>query len=262
MRPQGSASIYKAMSLLEFVAAHPGLGLAEISRRTKIPKATAHRILSSLLDQGAVRQASPSSGYILGPTLIRLGGVASSQIDIVRLAHQHLVGLSAEFNETSHLSIYDRGFVVVVDKIEAGHGVRFWSPVGERLPLHAGASSRCIAAFRDEAELQSVLPKTPYERFTDSTPTTFEELSSLLMRVREDGYCFTTGEVYDGVSAVSVPVFDGDSKVVAALTLGGPAARFGTATVSRQVERLVKHAQFLSIDLGFPAPREKGVVLV
>lgn len=261
MKAQGSASIYKAMMLLEYVAAHPGLGLAEISRNTKTPKATTHRILSSLLDQGAVRQVAANSGYVLGPTMIRLGSAARNQIDLIRLAHPHLLELSQEFDETAHLSIYDRGAVMVIDRVEAGRGVRAWSPVGERLPLHAGSSSRCIAAYLDHAELQSALPRAPYERFTDNTPTTFEVLAGLLEAVREAGYCATTGEVYDDVSAVSVPVFDDASTVVAALTLGGPAVRFDEATIVRQVERLSAHAQLLSIDLGFPAPRGKGVGL-
>lgn len=247
----GNMSIHKAILVLQAVAGRPGLGLTQLVHDTGIPKATAFRILSTLEELGFLRRTSSGSGYRLGSLLIQLGAEARRQNDVISVARPHLVALAQEFNESTHLCFHENGSVVVVDKIEAGHGLRYWSPVGERLPLYSGASSKCIAAYLDAADLNASLPPEPFEAFTSRTPRTRADLDKQLADIRDAGYCRTSGEVYENVTALAAPIFDENGVIVAALTIGGPDARFHHSTITRITQLLLELSNEASEALGF-----------
>lgn len=258
MTTPGNMSIQKAISVLEFIALTPGAGLADVVRGTDIPKATVFRILSTLEGLDLLRRPSSGTGYLLGSLLIHLGANARQQNDVIGVARPHLVALAEEFKESTHLCFYERGNVVVVDRVEAGHGLRYWSPVGERLPLFAGASSKCIAAYLRQSELLAALPPEPFDPFTTRTPRTFAELELQLAAVRSHRYCVSRGEVYENVTALAAPIFDESGSIVAALTIGGPDVRFDESAITRVSQALIRLADEASSSLGFRDP-ENGV---
>jgi IclR family KDG regulon transcriptional repressor len=84
-----------------------------------------------------------------------------------------------------------------------------------RGPMHRGASGKVLAAWLDEAERERLIESTP-------EPTT---LRAALDRIRHAGFAFTVGELDEGAAAVAAPILDRRGRLVAGLSIAGPAQR-------------------------------------
>src|SRR6476620_4958612 len=68
----GVQSLDRAFAILEIMADAGGvIGLSQLAAEAKLPLATIHRLVRTLVDLGYVRQ-EPSRQYSLGPRLMRL----------------------------------------------------------------------------------------------------------------------------------------------------------------------------------------------
>ena len=86
--------------------------------------------------------------YQLGYQLIRWGNIALASVDLRRIAVPILQHLVNETGETAVLSVPDGNTAIWIEMIESKHNIRLTSKVGQRLDLHAGASSKVLWAFR------------------------------------------------------------------------------------------------------------------
>jgi len=74
-RPQTHQSLERGLRVIEATAAIGGAAtLAEIARKTALPRSTAHHILRALVDIGYLVQDGGARPYRLGPRLFRLTG--------------------------------------------------------------------------------------------------------------------------------------------------------------------------------------------
>ena len=76
---------------------------------------------------------------------------------------------------------------------------------------------RVILADLPDRELDKVLARTEFKRFTKWTVANAHELRRRLTDVRRDGYCITQDELEEGLDAVAVPVRIDGGRAVAAL---------------------------------------------
>ena len=100
----GAGVLEKAMSLLNIVSAagaDTALTFTELLRRSGLPKATLHRILSTLMREGLLRHDPYTKTYRLGFRLLELAHEVWSDFDL-RLAAQ---------DEMVHLRNWTRLFV-------------------------------------------------------------------------------------------------------------------------------------------------------
>ncbi len=125
------------------------LTLSDIGRRLNLPKSTAHRLLATLEAQGILMRDSEGRGYRLGYQLIRWGTLAQSSLDLRNLALPILQKLSDDTQETAVLSVIDYAHMAAIwlEQIESPQAVRWVKRVGQRVYLHAGASSKVLWAF-------------------------------------------------------------------------------------------------------------------
>src|SRR5512136_2421623 len=115
-------TIQRASLILEALGqnAH-GISIQNLSAKSKLPKVTTHRLLSSLSYFGYVRQDPKTRDYFLGFKLVELGNLLLSQLDLRKEAEPYLRDLAERTKETVHLVILDRGEIVYIDKVELDH---------------------------------------------------------------------------------------------------------------------------------------------
>ncbi|MCG6197849.1 helix-turn-helix domain-containing protein, partial [Anoxybacillus sp. LAT_38] len=63
-----------------------GLGITELAHRMDVAKSTVHRLLTSLKNQGYVRQDPLTERYLLGLKLIELGSIVTQSLEIRTIA--------------------------------------------------------------------------------------------------------------------------------------------------------------------------------
>ena len=218
--------------LTAFGPADTELSLAELCRRTGIPKSTAHRQLKELEGWDVVERTP--GGFRLGMRLFELGQLAPRQRGLREAAMPFLADLLEATHETVHLAVPDGTDMVYVDKIDTRRAPALPSRVGGRMPSHCTAVGKAVLAFSPPDRVQAVL-RTGLARRTPRTVVAPGILLRQLAEVRRTGIAAEHEESEVGLSCVAAPVFDARSRPIAAISLSGRSSRFEAARLGPAV---------------------------
>ncbi|EPC3806252.1 IclR family transcriptional regulator, partial [Enterobacter ludwigii] len=189
----------------------------------------------------------------LGMKLVERGHFVVGSIDIRQKAKGWLTELSQRTGQTTHLGILDGREGVYIEKIEGKLAAIAYSRIGRRLPVHATAIGKVLIAWLGEAELNALLEGYQYTTYTPSTLASRDALLDALAKTREQGYAFDREENEQGVRCVAVPVWNHESRVIAALSLSTLTSRVDDAELASFREQLQQAGLQLSRALGYPA---------
>jgi len=246
----------RALALLNTMAAAPGeLSLMDLCDRIGLHKSTVHRLVS-VLEQNRLVEKTATGKYRLGLKLFELGTRAVASLDLRERARPHLERLAFETNETVHLCVLDEGEVLYLDKVEPDRSVRLSSSVGRRNPAHCTSVGKAIMAFLPENEVDAIIKRFGFREFTRYTITTPAALKADLQEVRRVGYARDWEEHEEGVKCLGAPVRDFSGKVVAAISLSGPAFRINDKSLNVFAAAVISASDALSADLGWFSERE------
>lgn len=244
-----NSSLGKGLQLLQFFTAkHPARKLGEISQDAGMPKPTALRFLNALVLAGFLRRDS-AGWYRLGYRLIELGHLAAEQVDLRTLAIPFMTELRDKLDEAVQVAVLDGNEAVYIEKVECQQPVRLFTRAGRRAPLHAGACPRLLLAYADFGLVEDLIANG-LQSFTASTPTDGVELRRRLADIRREGYSLSYGELEPGSAALAVPIRDFTGKVVATLSVAGPAERFDAGRIPTILVGAQQTAQSISKALG------------
>jgi DNA-binding IclR family transcriptional regulator len=206
--------------LFAFRADDHGLSLAELGRRTGLPKGTLHRVVGDLVD---VRLLDRTEGlYRLSSQVFQLGMRASVERGLLEVAIPFMEDLYERTHEIVHLGVLDQDSVVYVAKIGGHRQVAAPSRIGGHMPLHCTAIGKALLAFSSPPLLARIVEQGLVRR-TPRTITAPGLLRRQLDRVVETGTAFEYEESAVGIVCVAAPVLDADDRPVAALSVTGPA---------------------------------------
>ena len=215
----------KGLDILELLATtDEGLSQAEIAKALERSPNEIYRMLDRLVRRHYVARTS-GDRYEL---TLKLFALAHQHAPVRRLVSQAMPELRAfarDAGQSCHLSIYDRGNVVVVGQVDAPSYWGFSIRVGARINLFNTGSGHVLLAFASEQERAMMIEEhelMPNEVCPD-------DLESRLAAIRERGYETMESEQSVAVQNLSAPVFGPNKSVVAALSCpyiawNGPAA--------------------------------------
>lgn len=224
----GVGVLDKAVVILSACA--EGASLAELVERTKLPRATAHRLAQALeIHRLLVRDAQ--GRWRPGP---RLGELANAAPDILLTAAEPmLAALRDATGESAQLFLRRADERVCVAAAERARGLRNTVPVGSVLPMTAGSAAQILLAWEPP---EAYLPLLPHSRFTGKT----------LAEVRRRGWAQSVAEREAGVASVSAPVRDRTGRVIAAISVSGPIERMSRRPGEKFAMAVVRAGQRLS----------------
>lgn len=253
-------TIERASSILDILGQSPqGISVRELSAKIKLPKGTTHRLLSSLSYFGYVRQDSKTRNYFLGLKLVELGNLLLSQLDLRKEAEPFLRDLAERTKETVHLVFLDRSEIVYIDKVETDQnpgGLRMASRVGLRNPAHSCAVGKVLLASLPEGELDNLIKEKGLPKRTENTITDSTRLKEHLNLARTQGYAIDDEENEKGIRCVAAPIYNEVGKVVAAISISGPAFRMTKKLIQETMKKQVMEtASKISKKLGFQGRR-------
>ena len=248
-------SVMKALGLLVFFTeTEVDLTLSELAQRSKLPKATVFRLLSSLEHMGFLVKSKHSDQnvrYRLGLKLLELGSLVADQLELRRVAQPMMKHLQSEINETIHLVIREGDEAVYIEKVESNHALRLYTRIGRRSPLSLGSGPQLLLAFLPEAEQQRIISGMTFRKFTNNTITKKSDLLEKIQRTKEQGFSLSYGEQDEGTIGFSYPVFDRTANVIAALSVSGPDTRLSGEHMEYARRRAEEIANKISKKLGY-----------
>jgi DNA-binding IclR family transcriptional regulator len=246
-------SVDRALTLLEILAAENGeTSLQTLSRKAGLNASTAHRLLRALQSHGLVQQNAATRHYRLGLKLLELAWTVRSQLDLRQLARASLERLAVQSGETANLAIREGSAAVYIDQVASSHPIRAFTQVGARVPLHCTGVGKVLLAYMPDDEAAPFLDHK-LVAYTPQTITDATQLQDEIARVRAQGWAPDGEEMQQEVRCIAAPVFDDQSRVVAAMSIAGPAQRMGVGRVQDLVPIVKQAACDVSLALGWPA---------
>lgn len=201
-----------------FNAGPERLTLSDVARRAGISRASARRLLHTLLQ---LRYVDYDGKYFsLRPSILDLGYSYISSLDLARLSEEAMDTLATTMNASCSLSVLDGHDVVYVRRAEVRAVTTCSSRVGNRVPAHLLSMGRIQLAALSDAALDDYFENVPLERFTPYTITDPGQLKSVIRADGARGWSIVRRERDEGICSIGMPIRVKDNEVVAGIGLG------------------------------------------
>lgn len=247
----GGSSLSKALMVLKEVCCSPTpLRFADLVERSELPKATAHRMLNTLAEEGLVRLEESSQLYFPGYGLLELAHKAWSSLDIRDIAADQMRMMWEETGETIHLAVLDRGEVIYIDKLESQKSLRLFSAVGKKGPAYCTGVGKALLAYLPEDQLADALAQQSFVRHTDTTLDSEEKLRKDLETIRRTGLSLDMQEHEEGIQCAAAPIFNYRNEPIAALSITAPAFRINDEKFQRFQQLVLSACREISNRMG------------
>ncbi|UWZ39706.1 IclR family transcriptional regulator [Dactylosporangium roseum] len=202
--------------LSAFTPQRPTMSLSELSRRSGVPKGTAHRLTGQLVAMRLLEHSS-DGGLCVGLRFFELGTLWHVAQSVRDASRAHAVHLRNNTRQTVHVGVLDGDQVLYIDKhIGVPLQARLPSKVGARIPAHATALGKALAAFREDWRPAAELP-----RLTSQTTVLHRQLERELDQIRATQISFDRQESSPGIVCVASPILDFGGAAVASISISG-----------------------------------------
>jgi len=254
-----NSSVTKAMQLLEeLVRFKKPVALKDLARNAQLNKATAFRLLNSLLRKGVVQKIGDERLYALGPTLLAF---AEEYRRNFTMRDAVLPFLEQLVHATGETAIYCERFqdnsCVTIERRESPHRTRTVIETGVPRALCVGSSALAILAMLPREEILSILRSTELKRYTPFTPSSEKQLLKRIEEVKRRGYAVSIQERYLYTSGVAAPCFL-NQHVIGSLAVIGPAERIKAMGIEKMGKTVKRIADQLSTELGHSTDLQYG----
>lgn len=248
-------TITKALEILNlFSRTRPEFGLGDVVRLTGRDKATAHRYLVELTQNGFLEQNPVTRAYRLGPAILRLSAVREATYPVRAVLRPVVNALAEEVGELAHTSLLDGDMLSTVYYFDPRlHGTQVAFDAAERLPLHATSSGLAVLAFGPDGLLKRVMDG-PIGSFTDVTPTDPDRLREMIAEVRRTGSSRMSGAFDAEVKSQGAPVFGPEGHAVGAISVAIPRVRATEEKLDTVRDALFEAVRAASHSLGGQLP--------
>src|SRR5690242_3577423 len=221
-KTKGVNAVNRALSLLDvFLDGGAALSLAELTKRTRLVKPTVLRLLVSLENAGYLTRLE-NGHYQLGAKVMQLGTVYRTNFALEAHVLPVLRHLADVTKETASFHVKEGNKRLCLFRAESPQPVRAFLVAGTVHPMDDTASGLVLQTYHATGM------QTPSKKLV-----------------------FKTSGVRDSQTAsISTPVFGDKGRLVGAITVTGPIARFEAAASDKMTPHLVAAAAKLSRVLG------------
>lgn len=217
-------SLSRGLTVLQaFNADRPAMTLADMSRATGLTRATARRLLLTLVALGYV--CTDGRTFELTPRVLDLGFAYVSSLQLPDIAQPFMEALSSRVHESVSASVLDGAEIVYVARVNTQRIMGISLAIGSRLPAAWTSMGRVLLAGLSDAQLDEFLEHLVITRLTSQSITDLDSLRTELHAVRAQGYALIDQELEEGIRSVAAPLRDRRGRTLAAVNVGTHAAR-------------------------------------
>lgn len=227
--------------VLETLADAGPLALTDLSHRLDLNKSTIHRLLTSLMYLGYVKQDTDTGKYYLSLKILSLSNHLLEKMDILDSVRPILQQISNETGETVHFVQLDETEAVYICKEESTiNSVRMVSKVGSRIPLYCSGVGKAMMADMSPEKIQQIWKNSKIKQYTSHTITDYDTFLTCLDRVRRLGYALDDEENELGVRCIAVSLSDYSGAYRYAMSITAPVTRMSDSRILKLADVLLK----------------------
>ncbi|MBH5318948.1 IclR family transcriptional regulator [Paenibacillus sp. GSMTC-2017] len=219
-------AVDRALDILLCFTSKTDWAMTEIAEYVGLHKSTVHRMLATLEEKGFIERDRSTERYHLGLKVWELSANLSRTDDQATIWLPEMVRIRDELGETVSIYVRDGSERIRMQAVQSNQAVRRVAPVGVRLPLYAGASSKVLIAYSDPIVQDNLLQAPTWPSYID-----MEQYRRQLQEIMVNGYATSFEEREPGAAALSSPILDRNGNLAAALSVSGPASRMTMDTM-------------------------------
>jgi DNA-binding IclR family transcriptional regulator len=254
---RGRSVVSKAVSLLDaFAIGEEELSLNELARRTRLPLSTTYRLANELVLWGGLERGD-GGGYRVGLRLLEIGARAPRSSGLLEIVVPFMQDLFVATRENVHLAVVEGHEALYIERVTGLQSIAVKSRRWGRMPLHATGVGKVLLAYADSDFVDQVIAEG-LARFTAYTIVAPGHLRRNLAEIRHTGVGFAHEEMTVGRLSVAAPLFDADTRVVAALSIVvpttvdsqrlAPAVRTAALGASRRLRERGFRTEYVPLD--------------
>ncbi len=223
--PNFMTSLARGLAVIQaFSQRRHHLTISQVSTTTGLSRAAVRRCLYTLAKLGFAG-SDDNRHFFLRPRILALGHSYISSMPLATAAQPVLEHISHLLHESCSIATLDGIDIVYIARANVTRIMSIDLGVGSRLPAFCTSMGRAILANLPPEELDSVLARVEFKRYTERTITNPAKLIQALRQIRRDGYSIIDQELEHGLRSMAVPIQNPSGKVVAALNIGAHAQR-------------------------------------
>ncbi len=223
--PNFMTSLARGLAVIQaFSQRRHHLTISQVSTTTGLSRAAVRRCLYTLSKLGFAG-SDDNRHFFLRPRILALGHSYISSMPLATAAQPVLEHISHLLHESCSIATLDGVEIVYIARANVTRIMSIDLGVGSRLPAFCTSMGRAILANLPPEELDSVLARVEFKRYTERTITNPAKLTQALRQIRRDGYSIIDQELEHGLRSMAVPIQNPSGKVVAALNIGAHAQR-------------------------------------
>ncbi len=219
-------TVGKALSLMSYFSrAQAEIGLSEMARLSSMNKATVHRLLTELAEQGFVERVGTGRDYRLGPVFPRFAALREAAVPTREVAQLVLGQLSEVTGETAHMSVLQNDLLVTLAYVYSSqHGTRVTMEDAEQINFHSTSSGLAVLAHSGSDLLDRILA-APLEKRTRQSETDPQIIRTQVQETRQRGIAENVSGFEEDVHSYACPLFDAAQRCYGAVAVAAPVAR-------------------------------------
>ncbi|CQD35909.1 glyoxylate bypass operon transcriptional repressor IclR [Yersinia mollaretii] len=237
-------SLTRGLKLLEYISEAQGsVALTDLAQQAGLPNSTTHRLLTTMQQQGFVRQVGDLGLWTMGAHAFIVGSSFLQSRNLLAMVHPMLRRLMDESGETVNLAVLDHSDyqAIIIDQVQCTALMRMSAPIGGKLPMHASGAGKAFLSTLSDDQLVQLLHKKGLHAYTQHTRTSPASLKENLALIRKQGYSFDDEEHALGLRCIAACLFDEHHEAFAAISISGPVSRITDDRVT-ELGALVIHA--------------------
>lgn len=250
-------SVGKAMAILDALReSRRPLRVVDLARRLRMSSSAVSRIASTLSNGGLIDYDLDTGRLYLGFGLALLGNASMGRREIDRIALPVMAEISVRFKRDNRY--------VSLGRLYHGQIVYLRGRTPEMLqrdlntvsvvPMHATAPGKMIAAWKDAADVVAEFQGYSMDPYTPRTITSVEAFLREIEQVRRNGFALDDRELVEDLRHVATPIFNHLGRVVATLSVGGPALDMQGSELDSLTSAIGHGALEVSRQLGYSGP--------
>ncbi|WP_164670300.1 IclR family transcriptional regulator domain-containing protein [Virgibacillus doumboii] len=234
-------SLEKGLNVIKaFSEETPTLTISETAKITGYSRPTARRILLTLEHLGFAE--SRNGVFSLTAHTLTLGYAYLSTQNIWNIAHPFMREFVEQTGESSSIAVLDGTDIIYVARVPTKRIMTITLNVGSRLPAYATSMGHVLLANLSKVEFDRYLEDAAFDKYTDNTLTTKEELTEELEKVRKRGWAGVEQQLEEGLRSIAVPIKNAEGKAFAAINCSAHAGRIGKETLTEDYLPLLQKA--------------------
>jgi len=228
------ASLARGLEVISaFTKSRPKMTLSDIARSTGMSRATVRRLLLTLVREGYAEKDDKL--FYLKPKVLKLGYSAVSSMSMLDVIQPVMNELAEKLQESVFAAVLAGEDVFYVARATSERLINVGITVGKRAPAFAVSTGRILLAAEPEAVREKYLDGVKLEKLTPNTVTSKVKLRALIEEARLSNYSIVDQELEVGLGAISVPIRNGEGKVIAALNVCCPSSRSSVQDMQKQI---------------------------